>query len=232
MTPYKNHIRFFLVLFLFTLIVAGIRVHWINKALPSKATVLYIDKTHFIRPTQYYPVVSYQTHSGEVVTRGTYNLPINTGETVSILYNPDDTHDFRLSTTYWLWYDIWSWYRIIWVAIAMYYLVLFIVRRGSRHKTRAVGRDGSESEPTLSRDYSSTDPVSINTLTVNTAHIDKNTKRLPRVVKVVLLLLLPVSIFLIGQIWDVPYARQIAVIVFLGLVALGSPSGPAPDGDL
>jgi hypothetical protein len=232
MGPYKKHIRFFIVLFLFTLIVAGVRLYWIKKALPSKATVLYIDHTRFTHPMQYYPVVSYQTRSGEVVTRGTYNLPINTGQTVDILYNPDDMQEFRLNATYWLWYDIWSWYRMIWIAIAMYYLVHFIVKRSSRHATWPVVENGGESDATIGLDYSRTDPVSIETVTVSPVGIAKSTKRLPRVVKAVLLLLLPVSVFLVGHIWDVPYARQIAVVVFLGIIALGSPSGPAPDGDI
>jgi hypothetical protein len=208
--------------------VAGIRLHWINNALPSKATVLYIDHTRFSHPMQAYPVVSYQTHSGEVITRGTYNLPINTGQTVGILYNPDNTQEFRLNTPYWLWYDTWSWYRMIWIAIALYYLVLFIVKRNAKRTTG----NGNASKTVSGRGYSKNDDVSIETVTIKAARIDKNTKRLPIVVKGVLLLLLPVSLFFIGQIWGVPYARQIAVVVFLGLVALASPFGSATDSDL
>jgi hypothetical protein len=232
MTPYKKHIRFFVVLFLFTVVVAGIRLHWIHKALPSKATALYIDHTRFTRPMQYYPVVSYQTQNGEVVTRGTYNLSISTGQTVDILYNPDDAQEFRLNISYWLWYDIWSWYRMIWIAIAMYYLVLIIMKRTSRRTTLPLVENGGGSEPIISRDSSTTNPVSTEAIAVNPTRNDQKTKRLPRVVQVFLLLLLPVIVFLIGQIWDLPYARQIAVVAFLGLITLGSPSGAAPDGDI
>jgi len=228
MRPYKKHICFFIILFLFTAIVVGIRLHWINNALSSKATVLYINQTHFTRPAQYYPVVSYQTTSGEIVTRGTYNLPISTGETVNILYNPDDTQEFRLNTPYWLWYDIWSWYRLIWVVIAMYYFALFIVKRNARRTTV----DENAGERLTSRYYSKTDDVVIGRVTIKPAATDKTERRLPRAVKAALLLLLPVSLFCAGQIWKVPYTRQIAVVVLLGLVALGSPSGSTTDNEL
>ena len=229
---YKKHIRFFIVFFLFTLIVVGVRLYWIHKALPTKATVLYIDHTRFTRQMQYYPVVSYQTLKGEIITRGTYNLPINSGEVVNILYNPDDLQEFRLNTNYWLWYDIWSWYRMIWVAIAMYYLVFFIVKRRSRYTTQFVFETKNQMGPAVGFNHFKIIPISKENLNRNDKTAPKTINRLPKIVKVVLLLLLPVSIFLIGEIWDLPYTKQIAVVIFLGLVALGSPSGAAPDSDL
>ena len=204
MSPYKKHIRFFIVLFLFTAIVAGLRIYWISKALPSKATVLYIGHTRNMRHMQFYPVVTYQTVSGQVETSGTYNLPIDPGQVVDILYNPDDSKEFRLHTNYWLWYDIWSWYRLIWVVIAIYYVVLFIVNKNT--------------------------VASRNAIKVTTNNSRKNI-RLPRVVKALLFLLLPITVFLVGQIWDVPYAKQISLVILVVYVAVGSSLGSAPNGD-
>lgn len=121
---------------------------------------------------------------------------------------------------------------MILIAIAMYYLVLFIVKRSSKLTTQPVFEYEWSSEPVISSDYSKTDPFSSEIVAVSPHRINKKTKRLPRALKAVLLLLVPVSVFLVGQIWDVPYARQIAAVLFLGLIALGSPSGPAPDGDI
>ncbi len=233
MSPYRNHIRFFVILFIFTSVLAGFRLHWISKALPSKATVLHIKERRFIKnPMQYYPVVSYETIEGNIVTRGTYNLPIETGQTVDILYNPDDVQKFRLNTRYWLWYDLWSWYRLILVIIALYYIVLFIVKRSSRHPPLNTPKDSNEIEPNT--DFAD---VKIPSISVqrpsshNTKAVHPN-RRSPRAAKAVLLLLLPISIFLIGQIWEVPYARGLAVVIFLGLFALGSPPASKSDGEL
>lgn len=231
MGNYKNHILFFLVLFFFTIVVAGLRIYWINKALPSKATVLYIGNTRIQHTTQSYPVVSYHTYSGEVVSRGTLNLPISAGETVDILYNPDETKEFRLNTPYWLWFDIWSWYRMIWVAIALYYIVLFLAKRSSMRAARLRMTIESELQPSIGRQYPGNDPV-LEVLEERPARTTKKRKPLSRGVKLVFLFMLPVSLFLVGQIWQVPYARQVAVVILLAIIAMGTPSGEVPDGDI
>jgi hypothetical protein len=232
MKNYKYYIYFFLFIALFTLIVAGFRLHWIHKALPSKAKVLYIGQTRFIRPTQYYPVVSYETLDGEVVTRGTYNLPISIGETVSIVYNPDNIQEFRLNTSYWLWYDIWSWYRMIWIAISMYFLVLYLVKLSSNRKTQPLFKNESRNGSMIRNDVSETDTVSINTIAFNPDRTSRKTKRFAILAKAILLFLIPISLFFIGDIWGVPYAKQISAIILLSLIALGSPSNSTTDSDL
>jgi hypothetical protein len=194
MSSYKKHILFFIIFFLFTVIVAGVKLYWIQKALPSRATVLYIDQTRFIIPKQFYPVVSYETLEGNVVTRGTYNLPVIAGETVEILYNPDAVREFRLNTTFWLWYDIWSWYRLILVLIAMYYIVLYIVQRSWRRTKQHLFENKGDIEPTSGFDDSTITPNSIESVADVYVRTPRRMNRLPRIVKAGLLLLVPVSV--------------------------------------
>lgn len=201
----KKHIRFWAFFLLFTLALVAIRTFWITNALPAKALVLYTgETTHRIK--QYFPVVSYHTVKGDVQTAGTYNLPITPGESVNILYDPNDVKKFRINTTFWLWYDIWSWYRLLLVVIALYYGVLFIVKRSPEKKS--VPYDWSEEAELvrLSR--------------IRTAPASKPQLRLPKWLKALLVLLLPITLLAAGEWGKLPYATGLGVIVVLTYMGL------------
>ncbi len=232
MAVYKQHIRFFAIFFLFTVIIGGARVYWLHKALPSKATLLYTELIGSGLSRQYYPVVSYKTQNEQVAARGTSNLPISSHQAVDILYNPDNVQEFRLNTTYWLWHDIWSWYRLILVVIVMYYVALFVIRKSSTSSTRDVIVSRNEGRPNSHRKRSNTHALLFGSVAKEDARFMKKTKRLSRRVKALLLLLLPITVFLVGHIFDVSIAKQVGIIIFLSFIALAPFSGSSAYDDI
>jgi hypothetical protein len=221
----KADIIFIALFFLFSVIVAGMRLHWIHKAVPSTAHVLYTGETRSGRSSQKFPVVEYDTYRGRVETRGTYNLPMEPEQYYAVVYDPDDVESFRLNTPFWLWYDIWSWYRLLIVGIALYYIVFFLVRRSMKQKEAEAALYAS-----LSRELGEQPPPGLfedePMLVTEIAEVPKTQQRsrIPRWAKALLLLSVPVVIFAAGETWNIPYTRAIAAVVLLGLIALGSPS--------
>jgi len=203
----KNHRRFLLLFIVFTVFIAASKLYWIYNALPSTAVVLSMEKDQAVRPFQYYAVLSYNTKWRTVETRSSYNLPVSPGETVEILYNPDDITDFRLRNPYWLWYDVWSWYRLILVVITLYYLVLFVYLR---KKSARVADHNIKRKTTIV-------PAPIK-------HTSKAKPTWVRVLTVLLILMIPVGLYLAGVTWDLSYLRQIAIVVFLALGVMGPSS--------
>jgi len=204
---FKNHRKFAILFISFTLVLAASKFYWIYNALPSEATVLSIEKDQTVRPFQYYAVLSYNTEWSKVETRSTYNLPVSPGETVEILYNPDDITDFRLRNPYWLWYDVWSWYRLVLVVIALYYVVLFIY---SKERSAYLGADNSNKKKPLA--------------TALKKHTARRKPVWVRILTVLLILMIPIGLYLAGEAWDLSYLRQTAIVVFLALAVMGPSS--------
>lgn len=133
----SKHIRFFIIFFFFTALVAAIRLYWISKAQPSKAVVLYIKRAKTHRgSSQYYPIVEYPTNDYIIRCAGSSNLPVEAGQTLNILYNPQDLYDWRINETYWLWFDIWSWYQFALLAIILYYVLRFVLLKTDKNLAR------------------------------------------------------------------------------------------------
>jgi len=132
MKKYTGDIIFFLVFLIFSFSVIALRLHWIHKAVATKAVVVEINKTFLTRIQQTYPVVHYYVDGRELQTTGTYNMPFSAGDSLDILYNPDNPFSFKVNTPFWLWFDIWSWYRVLLAFILIYYVARFVVRRSTQ----------------------------------------------------------------------------------------------------
>src|SRR5690242_15751277 len=103
----SKQLRLLLLFFLFSSVLGGVRIRWIQKAVSSKAIVKYIEPDESnTRGIDGYPVVEYKVDGYVVTSRGTANLPVRPDQILNVLVNPDDVHDWKINEPYWLWFDI------------------------------------------------------------------------------------------------------------------------------
>jgi HAMP domain-containing protein len=224
----SGHARFFIVFLFFTIGLIVYRSVWISKALTSKAEVFDIElkRKGLRRYPQYYPLVTYKTINGEIQTSGTANLPVKIGDSVDILYDPVNVTKFRINTPYWLWYDIWAWYRLILVLIGLYYIALFVIKRLRARNISRIRhlRDSLATEmryvemnvPHETYTDKEQDPVITKPITKSSFSFPRITlTKLQRIILGSVLVILPFALILTGLKWNVPYVTPIGVIILM-----------------
>ncbi|RYZ50721.1 MAG: hypothetical protein EOP49_13415 [Sphingobacteriales bacterium] len=143
----SRHVWIFSIFLFISAFVGGWRLCWINKALPAKAKVQSIFKGFSSDGhTQYYPVVEYATPENSVWSTGTCNLPVEPGQVLNILYNPDDLQDWMIDDPYWLWFDILSWYHFLPLSIFLYYVLRFLVLKYDKRLAAKLAADREKTD--------------------------------------------------------------------------------------
>lgn len=119
----KRHVFFLLLLLIIILPYVAVKLFWISTAREANGKVAFIGKDISAQVPRSYSVITFSTTGRDTVFfNSTDGEILNTGEMVSVLYNPSDPKNASLNSFMSLWLDATIYGVIMFVIIAIIFL--------------------------------------------------------------------------------------------------------------